>query len=72
MKTQNTSATTRRPQLLGKQIHNSMRTSVTTNVDADGRTTRTLQTSCLEVNWISGEAVIRFTGSRVEMAKAGA
>jgi len=72
MKTQNTSATVRRQPLLGAQIHESQRTSLSTNVDANGKTRRLLQTSKLELNWCHGELLIRFTGSAVALVKAGA
>jgi len=72
MKTQNTSATARRQPLLGAPIHESQRTTLSTNVDANGKTKRLLQTSKLELNWCHGELLIRFTGSAVALAKAGA
>ncbi|ULR87203.1 hypothetical protein [Comamonas sp. B21-038] len=72
MKMQNTSATARRQPLLGKQVHSSTQTRFAQNVDASGHSTRTLQTSCLELNWVSGELLIRFSGSTIELAKVGA
>ena len=72
MKTQNTSATTRRQPLMGRPLHHSQQTRIAENVGADGKTTRMLQTSKLELNWCHGELLIRFTGSVVALAKAGA
>lgn len=69
MKTQNTSATARRPQLLGRLIHSSQQTRIAENVDADGKTTRTLQTSKLVIHWLYGEPVIRFQSSKVAMER---
>ncbi|MGF6214390.1 hypothetical protein [Comamonas sp. 4034] len=70
MKTQTTSTTRCLPQLLGALVHESQRTVLSTNVDAAGTKTRLLQTTSLQINWCNGEALIRFSCSSVELAKA--
>lgn len=70
MKTQNTSATARRPQLLGRLIHSSQQTRIAENVDADGNSRRVLQTSALQMTWVSGELCIACRVSSVDLAKA--
>ncbi|MFA9286967.1 hypothetical protein ACCQ08_19420 [Comamonas sp. SY3] len=72
MKTQSTSATARRQPLMGALVHMSQQTRIAENVDADGKTTRMLQTSKLEIHWLYGEPVIRFQSSKVALEKAGA
>ncbi|MCD2164893.1 hypothetical protein [Comamonas koreensis] len=72
MKTQNTSATARHQPLMGALVHMSQQTRIAENVGADGKSACMLQTSKLELNWCHGELLIRFTGSAVTLAKAGA
>ena len=60
----------RQSRLLVKPVHHSRQTRIAQNADANEHSTRTLQTSCLETNWVCGEVVIRFHSSKVALARA--
>lgn len=70
MKTQNTSAPARRQPLMGRPIHSSQQTRIAENADEFGNTRRILQTSALQMTWVSGELCIACRVTCVEMAKA--
>jgi len=54
-------------------IHQSTRTSIATNADLSGRTSAriTLRTSKLEIRWVDGDVVLRFSATVVDVTPSG-